>query len=264
MKRARVLSVILAVLMAIQAGLGLAFPDAYRDAGYVRATWFGNDLVTLALAVPLLVLGLALDLRGSTRGRLLWLGALGYGVYNDAFYLFGAALNAFFPLYVAALTVAVAALVLALSGTDVEKVRWRFSPGTPVRLVGGYMMAVAVVLTGVWLALWALHVFAGRPLPGGDPEAFRIVAALDLAVMVPALGVGGALLWRRRPWGYVLAALAGVQSSLYLLLLTLNGTLFILRGRVEGPGEVPVWGTLAVATAVATALLLRGASRERS
>jgi hypothetical protein len=34
---------------------------------------------------------------------LLWLGAVGYAFYNYAFYLFGAALNAFFPLYVAPL-----------------------------------------------------------------------------------------------------------------------------------------------------------------
>jgi len=68
----------------------------------VLATWFGNDWVTPAIALPLLTTGLLLDRRGSICGRLLWLGALGYAVYNYAFFLFGAALNSFFPLYVAA------------------------------------------------------------------------------------------------------------------------------------------------------------------
>jgi hypothetical protein len=40
--------------------------------------------------------------------------------------------------------------------------------------------------------MWTAYVFAGRPTPV-DPEAFKIVAALDLSLMVPALTVGGIL-----------------------------------------------------------------------
>ena len=59
--------------------------------------------------------------------------------------------------------------------------------------------------------MWAAHVFAGRPTPV-DPEAFRLVAALDLSMTLPALVCGGVLLWRRRRRGVVLAAIAGVQG----------------------------------------------------
>lgn len=65
------------------------------------------------------------------------------------------------------------------------------------------------------------------------PAAFRLVAALDLTLMVPALGVGGVLLWRRRTWGWVLAPPAGIQGSLYLFILALNSALFIARGTAE-------------------------------
>ena len=58
--------------------------------------------------------GLTWTQRGSVRALLLWLGTLAYAVYNYAYYLFGAALNAFFPLYVAALITAALALILAL------------------------------------------------------------------------------------------------------------------------------------------------------
>jgi len=57
-------------------------------------------------------------------------------------------------------------------------------------------------------------VFAGRPTPI-EPEAFKIVAALDLSLMVPALTCGGVLLWNRHPWGYVLASIAG-SKPLYI------------------------------------------------
>jgi hypothetical protein len=50
------------------------FQAAYRDVDWIRASWFGNDWVTLAVAAPLLFLGLVQAGRGSVRGLLLWLG----------------------------------------------------------------------------------------------------------------------------------------------------------------------------------------------
>lgn len=252
---ALILSVLLALLMAVQATLGLALPALYRDVGYVRETWFGNDLVTLTLAVPILVAGLLLERRGLLLGRLLWLGGLGYGVYNGAFYLLGAALNACFPLYVITVLLAAVALGRTVACTDRIALAAGFGPRTPVRLIGGYLVFVALGLTVVWLGMWAAYIFAGRPTPVA-PEAFRLVAALDLTIMVPALAIGGLLLWRRRPAGYLIATLAAVQGSLYLVVLALNSALFIARGLVAAPGELPIWGTLALATTLATLLLL--------
>lgn len=82
--------------MAVQSTLGLAFPEAYRDVEWIRATWLGNDWVTLSLGVPLFGAALLLTRRGSARGLLVWLGMLGYRAYNYAFYMCGAALNRFF------------------------------------------------------------------------------------------------------------------------------------------------------------------------
>lgn len=264
MRAARIVSVVLAGAMAVQSIAGLVLPGHYRDTGYVLGTWLGNDLVTLLLALPLLVAGLVLgggraaDGAG-VRGRLLWLGGLGYAAYNYAFYLLGATINALFPLYALAVVLGGAGLILVLVDTDPDRIRSSFAEATPVRAVGGYYVLVAASLTLVWLAIWAGHVFGGGEVPGDDPAAFRLVAALDLTLMVPALGVGGVLLWRQRPWGYVLAALAGIQGSLYLFILALNSALFIARGTAEWPGELPGWGGLWLATTVATGTLLRGA-----
>ena len=104
MKVPYILSAVLAALMVVQSVLGLVFQGQYRDVEWIRATWFGNDWVTLVMVVPLLVASLLLARRGSIRGLLLWLGMLGYGAYNYAYYLLGAALNAFFQLYIVAQT----------------------------------------------------------------------------------------------------------------------------------------------------------------
>ena len=251
-------STALALLMAAQAALGVLLAGAYRDAAWVRAAWFGSDLVTLAVVVPLLLGAVALDRRESARGRLLWVGTLGYAVYNYAYYLLGAALNVFFPLYAASLLLAAVLLVATLRRTDARALAPRQHERGSARLVGGYLLLVAVGLEGVWLTAWARYVFADHATPL-EPEAFKLVAALDTMLMVPALALGGALLWRRRSWGWVVGALGAVQGALYLLALTVGSATAVARGLAAAPGEMPVWGPMAALTAAAALVLFRDA-----
>lgn len=252
-----VLSTIVAVLMATQAVLGRLFEGQYRDVPWIRATWFGNDLVTLLLALPLLVTALVRVRRGSVRALLVWLGVLGYGAYNYAYYMLGAALNAFFPLYVFLLVLSVVSLILVLSRLDTSRVAATLRAVTPIRAIGGYFVFVAAGLSCVWFGMWAAYVFAGRPTPV-EPEAFKLVAALDTSIMVTLMAFGGVLLWRRHHWGGIVASIAGIQGTLYLIVLSANSGVAISRGLAEAPGELPVWSGLAVTTATATAALIRG------
>ncbi len=47
----RRLTAMVAVVMTVQATLGLILPGQYRDVEWIRATWYGNDWVTLIVAV---------------------------------------------------------------------------------------------------------------------------------------------------------------------------------------------------------------------
>ena len=251
------LSRLIAALMIAQAVLGRVLDEQYRDVAWIRATWFGNDMVTLLLAVPMLVTALVLFRRGSVRGLILWCGVLGYVVYNYAYYMLGAALNAFFPLYVLLLVLSVVTLILVVSRVDAARIGASLAAQARVRAIGGYFVFVAAGLAIVWFGIWAAYVFGGRPTPV-EPEVFKLVAALDTAIMVPLMAFGGVLLWRRNAWGCVLSGIAGIQGSLYLIVLSVNASVAISRGLVGAPGELPVWGVLAVATMVATAALFKG------
>jgi hypothetical protein len=249
------LTVTLAGLMTAQALMGVTASDQYRDVEWIKATWLGNDWLTLVIAVPLLLISGAGARRGSSRAFLLWAGGVGYAVYNYAFYLLGAALNVFFPLYVVSVVLAAVLLVLSLGRLDASSIALCARPAAPPPLIAGSFVVIGIGLAAVWTAVWAAYVFAGHPTPV-DPDAFRLVAALDLSLMVPALVSGGVLLWRRQPWGLVLAAIAGVQASLYLLVLSLNSVIAIQRGLAAGLGELVIWAPLAAVTAFFTSLLL--------
>ena len=81
--------------------------------------------------------------------------------------------------------------------------------------------------------------------------------------MVPALTVGGVLIWRRMPWGLVISAIASIQGALYLLVLSVNSVVAIHRGLTNAPGELPIWGTLTIITGGVALVLFASVRSER-
>jgi hypothetical protein len=72
------LSAAAAGLPTLAAAAGLVVDDLYRDNAFSTSSWFGNDLVTVFVAVPILVIALVLSVRGSGRAQLVLLGMLDY------------------------------------------------------------------------------------------------------------------------------------------------------------------------------------------
>ena len=56
----RKLTIPLAALTTAQSLTGLMAPEQYRDVEWIKATWYGNDWLTLIVAVPLLLMSSAL------------------------------------------------------------------------------------------------------------------------------------------------------------------------------------------------------------
>jgi len=118
----------------------------------VRLAWWVNDRVTLFLAVPLTLFAFVTALRGSLRGLMLWLGMLWFLVYNYAFYLFGAAFNAHFLLYVALFILPVLALAGGLVDLHPLVVRERMPAKPLARAIGAYMVLWGLLLGTLWTA----------------------------------------------------------------------------------------------------------------
>jgi hypothetical protein len=258
MRAARIISIFIASLAAVASAGGLLIQDLYRDNTWITSAWRGTDLVTLLVAAPLLLVGLVLAGRGSRRGELVWLAMLAYMVYGYAYYLFGAAFNRFFLLYVAIFALASLALLFALTHLDVAEVGRGFRERTPVRVVAGYMLLVAVGLGGAWTAASLGFVFTGQvPAPiaaSGHPTG--IVFALDLSMLVPGFGLGGVWLWRRQARGYLLGAVMTIKGATYTLALASASVVAARAGVAGASAEIAVWLVLTAAGLVACGLLL--------
>ena len=93
------LSIIITLIASLASAGGLWVKSLYHDNAFVKSAWYANDLVTLFVIVPLLIIAIYLSYKNSQRWLMLLVGLLGYMFYNFAFYLFGAAFNIFFLIY---------------------------------------------------------------------------------------------------------------------------------------------------------------------
>jgi hypothetical protein len=197
-------------------------------------------------------------MRGSQRAQLIWLGMLDYTLYNYAYYLFGAAFNRFFLLYVVLFTLSILALIFGLASVDAKGISQRFWARTPVRWVSGFMLFVAIGLTGVYCAQSLAFVATGQ-LPeivvkSGHPT--NVVFALDLSLVVPFFVLGAIWLWQRRPWGYVLAAIVNVKGTVYMLALSAVTASVVQAGVSEDLSQVALWGGIGAGSLIASLYLL--------
>ena len=208
----------IAVLVAIAAGSGLFVEGIYRDPPSLVAQAIAQDVVTLVVALPALVVSAILASRGSERGRLLWLGVVGHVVYTYLTYSFGIRFNPMFLVYVALLGCSLYALIGGLATTDFEALKVRFMERAPVKAVSIFLAVVAILFYLVWLSEALPAVLAGgvpqSVVEDGTPT--NVVHVVDMAWLLPGMLLTAIWLWRKRAIGY---ALAGALLTLLALLV---------------------------------------------
>lgn len=225
LRAARLLSAALIPLAALAAAAGLLFPEVYaRNPTTIIPALRGQDLITL-LALPALAVALRGAGRGSARATLIWLGLLGYLGYTYA----GAALGYFFaaltPLYIFLFSLAVFALGSAVAAIDVAWIAQQIDSAAPRRAAAGFLALIGLMLALLELGQYGAFLVSGA-LPAGVAAAgggAYFVYGLDLGLVLPLTLLGAYWLWRRRPWGYVLAGAIVIKATtMGLALLAMN------------------------------------------
>jgi hypothetical protein len=257
LRTAYVLSVVVAGLMVAQSVLGLVIEGLYPEETWAVAALRGNDLVTLALVSPALAAAVALTRwRPSTASVTVWLGLLFYGVYNYAYYAFGAAFSDVFLLHVGALSLSVIALLLLGSSLDVPAVATGVAGGPRARVVAVFTALVGAALLLAWGGL-SIRFAATGQLPDDvmPPSAIHLVYAIDMSLLAPAFLVAGVLLWRRTAWGAVMAVAVNVGGAAYLTVLEVVGG-FQADAGIEGKTWLSPVGIGSALLCLAAVLLL--------
>jgi hypothetical protein len=185
-------------------------PSAVND---VLAEARGWSLCTLLLAAPASVASLLFSRRGSVLGRLVLAGSLAYFVYTYLEFAVSPPFSPLYLVYVTAFACAIPALVMVTASVDVTELPALFGTRVPRRAVVGFGAAVAVLLSLAWLKDIAQRTAAGAfGWPRGAAAVGHVVHALDLGLQVPLAVATAVLLARRRPSGYLVAAVFLVNA----------------------------------------------------
>jgi hypothetical protein len=250
-------TVVITLLLSVAAAAGLFF-DAYDDeTEFARNAYRGADLVSMSMAVPLLLGSCIAAMRGSVRGRLLWLGSIAYCVYQYA-YVFAYRWGELFPVHLLLFSLSSFTLVAALAQVHVAEVADSFDDGSPRRGTAWFL----------WVLAGGLGLMEGMQMSvalvsGETPEIVELtghvtspVYILDLGFVVPLMVVAGLWLRRAMPWGFVAAPimlLKGVMVGFGLLAANLVAT--VSNASTDGP-LIALWALIGVGSAVALTVLL--------
>ncbi len=180
-----------------------------------------QDVVTLFIAVPLLILALIGYLRGSQRSKLLLTGISGYFFVTYLFYMAMGMYNYLFLVYISLLGLSFWSLLLLLTSFDPEALRASFSASAPVKFTGGFLVFNAISIALLWLSVIVPPLLTGSVFPEGlDHYTTMIVQGFDLGLMLPLAIVSGLLLWRKTSLGYLAGTVYIVFLSLLMSALT--------------------------------------------
>jgi hypothetical protein len=201
-------TVAIALLLAITAVAGLFWPATYaRETSYSRTGGYASDLVDLALVVPVLLISGIKGYRGSIPARLVWLGTLGYLLYNFVIYAFGVHFNALFLVYCATLSLCLYATIFSLPFIPLEEIAETCAPRAPRNTTAIVFLLLAAPTAAFDLRDDIVAILAGR-IPQEIIDAnmpVNFVHVLDLGFLLPALCITAFLQFRRKPAGYALA-----------------------------------------------------------
>ncbi len=215
----------------------------------VVAEGVGWDAVTLAFVVPALLLAVPFIARGSLKARLFALGLLAYLLYQYLMYAMFWALGPLFPVFIALYAASGAAIVWVTSSVGIATLPQQFSARFPRRGMAVFSAMMGLMLVAMWIPRIATGLsgdFAGAGLLGMPTLT---VQAMDLGMLVPLALTTAVLLWRRRPWGYLLAPVFAVKG------VTMAGAIcamLVSAALVEGSLEVApfvVFGSVTLAAA---------------
>lgn len=201
-------TIAIALLVAITSVAGLFWPATYaRETAYSRTGGYSSDIIDLLLVLPVLLVSGIRGYRGSLPARLVWLGTLGYLLYNFVIYAFGVRFNALFLVYVATLGLCFYAVVFSVRLIPVEQMAQTYGPRVP-RIGVAVVFLVLAVQTAIFEVRSDVIAIVTGKIPQNIADANQsidFVHVLDLAFLLPALCITAVLLLRRKAAGYALA-----------------------------------------------------------
>lgn len=227
---------------------------------------WGTALIALVCVLPTLAVAMWLARRGSARAVVVWFGAVLYLAYNAFMLLLATPFNRLFLGNVAMMGLSIATGIALAAMIDVEELAGRCDRRLPARLLAAFIAVIVVGNGLLWLRGALPGIVDDAPLKALEGTGLTTVPTWvqDLSFWLPLLLVGAIWLWRRRPWGYLIAGAGLVYWVLEGVTVATDqwlGHRADPASNVVATAAVPGFAVLAAIALIAVIAFLRNVDR---
>lgn len=258
-KRPRIMSISIAILMTFMSLMGLFFPEFTYKTEILIQTLFPNDVVNILIGLPFL-LG-SIWLAGSARlvGLLLWPGALLFIIYNYVAYIIGRSFDLLSLIYLTLVFLSAFVIYDLLLCIDNNSVKLRLSGKVAEKLAAWFLL-----IFGILFILRAIFEFTGAGAKLAQITMVEI-GVLIADVLISILWVvGGFLLLRQKPLGYALGlGLLSAASMLFVGLIIFLLIQPIITDAAFMPTDILVVAVMGLILSIPFFFYLRGTIKPR-
>lgn len=222
-----------------------------------------QDVVTLFIGIPLLIIALFSYRRGSVKGHFLLTGIVGYFFVTYLFYTSMGMYNELFLVYVTLLGLTFFALFNLLISFKLENTSEYFSNRAPAKFTGGFLIFNSVAIALMWLGRVVPPLLDGSVYPV-DLQHYTtmIVQGFDLGLLLPVSFVAGLLLFKKKPLGF----LTGVPYIIFLSVLMTALSAKIIAMGINGVNIIPavfIIPAINLATILCAVLMVKNIKENR-
>ncbi|HYE09754.1 MAG TPA: hypothetical protein VEF53_06205 [Patescibacteria group bacterium] len=230
----------------------------YRnDSVSLAAQGIAQDVVTLVLGIPMLLISLVLARKNLLKGRLLLLGTVSYFLYAYISYSFLSMYNSLFLVYVMLMSLSLFTFILCIMSIDVEALKSSFSTKLPVKFIGGFQIFIAFILLMLWLGKIVPSLISDTTPIGLEHYTTLVIQAMDLGIIVPVALLSAILLMKRRPFGYLLSSIVMIKGLTMLTAITAMIIGQVLAGVEVGIVEMTIFPIINLIAIYCLVIVLR-------
>ena len=210
-----IFSIIIAILVAGAAFLGIFFSSFVFPTEELRQAYMVTDVSNLTLIIPLLILSICLTLYKKLIGLLFWPGVIMTITYHYIAYVFGTPVSWIYLLYFTILVLSIYILIGLIVSIDSEQVRNDLS-GLVFEKLSGWLL----VIFGIFIFLRFYGVFSNSLLKQQIISTAESSATVADFLLCPTWIICGILLLKKKALGYL-----GATGLLFKLCMLFIGLL---------------------------------------
>jgi hypothetical protein len=139
---------------------------------------------------------------------------------------------------------------------DLNGFEHNFSPRLPRGWIAADLFVVSGFLTLVWLGRIVPGLLGGEP-PVLENTTTLVIQAMDLVLIVPLAMLGGILLLKKNPWGYLLSTVFVLKAITMGLAVSAMGINQTLAGSPDSMAVVIPFLVITLINLVIAVLLLK-------